>query len=205
MLKIGIAGASGSGKTHLTRALESILTEKIPQSDILVITEDQYYRDQTQVPMPQREVTNYDHPQSLEHELLIEQIQCLCEGNSVELPIYDYNIHTRKSETMAAKPPAVLIVEGILLFSQPALVAHFDASIFLDTPLDICLLRRIRRDVEERGRTVESILTQWEATVRPMYKTFVEPSREKADLIIPFGTDSEVRTRLLSGLVTGLV
>ncbi len=205
MLTLGIAGASGSGKTRLTQSLYQILSEKMRESDILVISEDQYYRDQSHMSLEQRHDTNYDHPKAFEHELLVMQIKALRAGCNVQLPTYDYRAHTRDSKTVEAKPPRVLLIEGILLFNQPDLTDCFNARIFLDTPLDICLARRIRRDTAERGRTLESVLTQWEETVHPMYREFVEPSRMEADLIIPHGTAEEIQHRLLSALISGLL
>ena len=183
LFAVGITGASGSGKSYLAGELEQRLSSRFSTA---VITEDCYYRKQCHLDMEQRALTNYDHPDSLEHDLLVRHLSELRKGRSIELPQYDYTQHTRRSETISIQPPALLLVEGILILSQNELRDQLDFKIFVDVPLGVCLSRRIERDTRERGRTRESIEQQFETTVRPMFKKFTEPTRAVADLVVPF-------------------
>ena len=153
--------------------------------NIGVIPEDCYYKDQSDVPMEERIKVNYDHPGSMDHELLLQHLKTLKSGKSIQLPQYDYAEHTRKPESVLFSPKRVIILEGILLLTDKRLREQMDFSIFVDTPLDICLMRRIRRDVNERGRTLDSVIAQYNKTVRPMYLQFIEPTKQYADIIVP--------------------
>lgn len=180
---IGIAGGSGSGKTTLTKAI----VREIGADKISVLPHDAYYRDQSWRSMEERVKVNYDHPDSLETELLIEHIHTLCTGKEVALPVYDFKMHTRAAETEIIKPKPIVLVEGILIFTEAKLRNLFDMKLFVDTDQDLCFIRRLQRDVSERGRTVESVITQYLTTVRMSFIEFVEPSKRFADVIIPEG------------------
>jgi len=182
-LVIGVAGGSGSGKTTITRAI----ADAIGADQGTVIEQDSYYLDQGEVPLEVRAKTNYDHPDSLETELMVRQVHELLGGATIEVPIYDFTVHTRKAETMTVTPHPVVILEGILILQEPALRDLMDLKIFVDTDDDIRLIRRLDRDINERGRTFESIIGQYLETVRPMHLRFVESSKRHADIIIPEG------------------
>ncbi|GMG87330.1 uridine kinase [Biformimicrobium ophioploci] len=197
MLLVGIAGASASGKSLLAKTL----ARSLPADQVSMISEDSYYRDQSHLTMEERASVNYDHPSSMDHELLTRHLEALKAGQAVDVPVYDYSIHTRSDKAEHVTPTCVVIVEGILLFTDSHLRDWFDVKLFMDTPLDICLIRRLHRDIEERGRTLQSVLQQYVQFVRPMYLQFIEPSRQHADLIIPRGGKNEIaldliRTRL---------
>lgn len=194
-LIIGIAGGSGSGKTTVANKL----ARGLPDHSCLLIEHDAYYRDRGNLPLEQRERLNYDHPDALESELLARHLIALRNGESIEIPIYDYVSHTRCPETRTAPPTSVIIVEGILVFVEPALREQFDIKIFVDTDADIRLIRRIRRDLEKRGRSFQSVREQYYATVRPMHLQFVEPSKRWADLIIPEGGENLVALDVVLG------
>ncbi|GGD48891.1 uridine kinase [Lacimicrobium alkaliphilum] len=165
--------------------------------NILVLCEDHYYRDQSHMTMEERLKTNYDHPNAFEHELLIEHLLDLKAGKSIEYPQYSFNTHTRLAETQTLEPASVIIVEGIMLLASPELLPLFDIKVFIDTPLDICLLRRITRDVQERGRTLQSVTEQYESTVKPMYHQFVAPSRFTADVVVTQGGKNRIALDVL--------
>ena len=181
---IAITGASGSGKTYLAHALRHVLAEQIPSDTIGLISEDSYYRNQDHLPMAERERVNYDHPDAFEHDLLLEHLKQLRSGLTTEIPCYDYGVHTRSPHCQITEPSPVLILEGILLLHDSRLRHHYDLSVFVDTPLDVCLLRRVQRDVQARGRSRESVVRQFKETVKPMYREFIEPTRAYADLIL---------------------
>jgi uridine kinase len=181
-LIVGIAGGTGSGKTTLTRKLRQELGEQLA-----VIEHDHYYKDRSHLSSEEREGINYDEPDALDNDLLISDLLSLRQGRSVRCPRYDFATHTRRAESQLVAPAPVIAVEGILLLAVPELAACFDLSIFVDTSDDIRVLRRIRRDMVERGRSFDSIEEQYEATVRPMHLLHVEPSRRRAHLIIPEG------------------
>ncbi|KAG5497696.1 hypothetical protein JKF63_03962 [Porcisia hertigi] len=162
-----------------------------------LICEDYYYRDQSDISESERVFTNYDHPMSLEHDLLTRHLRELKAGNTVELPQYDYVHHTRSDKTVTMTPKSLLVVEGILLFTNAELRKEMDCLIFVDTPPDICLIRRIRRDMKERGRTFESVIEQYERTVRSMYFAHIEPSKKHADIIVPSWEDNIVAIGVL--------
>lgn len=203
-LVIAIAGASGSGKSLFT---ENLLKEFAQEGkSVQILREDHYYRAQDHLPMEEREKNNYDHPRAFEHELLVEHLQALKAGESIEYPSYCYKTHTRLKETETLSPAPVIIVEGIMLLASPELQPLYDVKIFVDTPLDICLLRRIKRDIAERGRTLESVAKQYETTVKPMYHQFIAPSRFTADVIITQGGENRIALDVLkSHIQTALV
>lgn len=184
-LIIAIAGASGSGKSLFT---VNLLKEFAQEGrSVQVLREDHYYRAQDHLPMEEREKTNYDHPKAFEHELLQQHLEELKAGNAIEYPSYCYKTHTRLKETETLSPAPVIIVEGIMLLAEPDLLPMYNVKIFVDTPLDICLLRRIKRDIKERGRSLDSVAKQYESTVKPMYHQFIAPSRFTADVIVTQG------------------
>jgi uridine kinase len=182
-LVIGIAGGSGSGKTTVAQEI----LQRVGPERIAYIQHDSYYKDLTGLPPAQRVEVNFDHPNSLETELLISHIEQLKRGQMIEVPIYDFSNHSRTDKTFRVNPRGVIIVEGILIFVEPELRSLFDVKLFVDTDADIRLIRRLQRDITERGRTVESVIKQYQSTVRPMHLEFVEPSKRYADVIIPEG------------------
>jgi uridine kinase len=182
-LVIGIAGGSGSGKTTVAQEI----LQRVGPSRIAFLQHDSYYKDLSGLPPRQRAEVNFDHPDSLETDLLIEHIAALRDGKPVEVPIYDFSTHSRTSQTFTVQPRHVILVEGILIFTEPALRKMFDVKIFVDTDSDIRFIRRLERDITERGRTTESVIKQYQTTVRPMHLEFVEPSKRYADVIIPEG------------------
>ena len=180
---IGIAGASGSGKTLVAQTIfDALGSEKV-----VIMQEDSYYKDLSHLPIEERAKINFDHPDAFDHDLLFEHLQRLLAGEVIEHPIYDYTIHSRKKETRRVGPHQIIIAEGILILAVPELRNLMDIKIYIDTPPDICLIRRLQRDIHERGRNVDSVLKQYQETVRPMYMQFVEPSKRYADIIIPHG------------------
>ncbi len=182
-LVIGIAGGSGSGKTTVAQEI----LNRVGPDRIAFIQHDSYYKDLSGLPPVQRAEVNFDHPNSLETELLTKHIKTLRDGKPVEVPIYDFSNHSRTSKTFTVAPHGVIVVEGILIFAEAALRKLFDVKIFVDTDSDIRFIRRLQRDIAERGRTTESVIKQYMATVRPMHLEFVEPSKRYADVIIPEG------------------
>jgi uridine kinase len=180
---VGIAGGTGSGKTTLA----GVLLESVGRDQIAYLPHDAYYRDQKELSLEERAKVNYDHPDSLETELMIEHINQLKEGQAVEMPVYDFTTHSRKKETVHVASKPVILVEGILVFVEEELRQLFDVKIYVDTDADIRFIRRLRRDIEERGRTVNSVIDQYLRTVRPMHLEFVEKSKRYADIIVPEG------------------
>ena len=204
-LVIAIAGASASGKSLIANTIFKELKADFGEAKIAIISEDSYYKDQTDKAMEDRIKTNYDHPSSLDHPLLISHLKALISGKAVDIPQYCYATHNRLPETTHIKPKKVIILEGILLLSSPELRAQLHASIFMDTPLDICLLRRLTRDVAERGRTMESVIEQYQKTVRPMYIQFIEPSKQHADIIVPRGGKNRIAIGMLKAKICQLL
>jgi uridine kinase len=182
-LVIGIAGGSGSGKTTVAQTI----LQRVGPDRISFLQHDAYYKDLSGLPPTQRAEVNFDHPNSLENELLIWHIQQLRKGETVEVPIYDFSTHSRTEKTFQVHPRSVILVEGILIFAEKALRELFDVKIFVDTDSDLRFIRRLQRDITERGRTTESVIKQYLSTVRPMHLDFVEPSKRYADVIIPEG------------------
>lgn len=193
-LVVGIAGGTGSGKTTVAYKLAASMPGRC-----VTIEHDAYYRDQAHLTPEDRATINYDHPASLESTLLAEHLRELRAGRAVNIPIYDFATHTRKKEIKHLEPARVIIVEGILVFTEAALREQMDIKIFVDTDADIRLIRRIRRDLEQRGRTFQSVRDQYYATVRPMHIEHVEPSKRWADLIVPEGGDNRVALDVLLG------
>lgn len=198
---IGIAGGSGSGKTTV---LEQIV-QACGSERIAVLDHDAYYRDLSHLPPEERSSFNFDHPDALETELMREHLDALLQGRSIEKPVYNFTTHTREPETDTVQPRPVVIIEGILVLAEPLLVERMDIKIYVDAAADIRLMRRIRRDMEERGRTIESILQQYERTVRPMHLEFVEPSKRKADVIIPRGGYNQVAVHMVLARIDALL
>jgi uridine kinase len=180
---IGIAGGTGSGKTTVAR----VILERVGAHHIALLPHDAYYKDLSDLPQAQRVLINFDHPNSLDTPLLVYHLQQLKNGQGIELPVYDFKTHTRTSQTLTVNPQPVIIVEGILIFAEPQLRELFDVKIFVDTDADMRFIRRLQRDIAERGRTSESVIKQYFNTVRPMHLEFVEPSKRYADVIIPEG------------------
>ncbi len=180
---IGVAGGTGSGKTTVSQEI----LRRVGAERIVFIQHDSYYRDRSHLSLEERARSNYDHPDSLESEFLVSHLQQLRAGQPVEIPVYDFTTHTRTEETRCVEPKWVILVEGILIFVEPALREIFDVKIWVDTDADVRFIRRLRRDITERGRTVESVIEQYEETVRPMHLEFAEPSKRYADVIIPEG------------------
>jgi uridine kinase len=192
-LVVGIAGATGSGKTTVARRL----TEALPRGSVALLQHDSYYRDRADLTYEQRSELNFDHPESLETTLMVEHLQQLRAGKAARVPIYDFTTHRRRVETQRLEPGAVLVVEGILVLADAALRSMLDIKVFVDTDADIRVFRRIRRDIEQRGRSFESVRKQYYSTVRPMHLQFVEPSKRWADIILPEGGRNQVALDLL--------
>lgn len=182
-LVIGIAGGSGSGKTTVA----NVILNRVGVDRIAFLAHDAYYRELTNLPPNQRAEFNFDHPNSLETEMLIQHLLMLKDGQAINLPVYDFTTHSRTSQTIRVHPKPVIIVEGILIFVEPALRDMLDVKLFVDTDADIRFIRRLQRDITERGRTTETVIRQYITTVRPMHLEFVEPSKRYADVIIPEG------------------
>lgn len=190
---LGIAGGTGSGKTTLTESLR----DHFGADEVSVINHDSYYKRHDDLPFEERCKLNYDHPDSFDTALLVEHLDALRAGHSAEVPVYDYTIHNRSGRTVQVHPAPVIIVEGILIFSCPELCSRMDMKVFVDTDADVRILRRIVRDVKERGRTLDSVVNQYLTTVKPMHEQFVEPSKRKADLIVPEGGQNLVALDML--------
>ena len=198
---IGIAGASGSGKTLVAHTL----CDSLQSQRVAIVEEDAYYRDLSHLPFEQRTKENFDHPDAFDHDLMVDHLKKLLRGKTVEQPRYDYAAHTRTKETRAFGPHDIIILEGILILSIPEVRALMDIKIFIDTAPDICLIRRLQRDIEERGRSVDSVLRQYQDTVRPMYQQFVEPSKRYADIIIPRGGKNVIAIDILNSKLEKLI
>src|SRR5918996_3469530 len=194
---IGICGGTGSGKTTVANRI----LESVSASEVVFIQQDSYYRNLTDLPLDYRGIANFDHPDALDNDLLVNHIRRLRSGEAIELPLYDFRTHTRMNETRSVQPKPIVIVEGILIYADPRLLKQMDIKVFVDTPDDIRFIRRLRRDVAERGRTVDSVIEQYLATVRPMHMQFVEPSKRYADVIIPEGGHNLVSIDLISGKI----
>jgi uridine kinase len=197
---IGVAGGSGSGKTTVVRKI----FDAIDDARVTVIEHDRYYRDRNDLRLEERAALNYDHPDSLETDLLVRHVRELRAGRSVEAPVYDFARHARKDETETISPRQALIVEGILIYTDPALRKLMDVKVYVDTDDDTRFIRRLRRDISERGRTVESVIEQYMSTVKPMHLEFVEPSKRYADIIVPLGGHNLVAIDMLLTLIRGL-
>jgi uridine kinase len=194
-LLIGIAGGTGSGKSTVARKI----AEGLPDDSVSVIDHDSYYRDHSDLDTDAREHLNYDHPDALDNDLLVQHLEELRAGRAVDVPIYDFKSHARQTTRRHVDPTRIVVVEGILVFVEERVRRLLDVKVFVDTDADIRVFRRIRRDIEQRGRSFQSIREQYYSTVRPMHLQFVEPSKRWADLIIPEGGDNHVAVDLILG------
>jgi len=193
-LIVGIAGGSGSGKTTLVREILKLL----PGQSVVVIPQDAYYKDNSQLSLEERRRINYDHPGSIDTDLLVRHLAALKAGRAIERPTYDFTTYTRRSETVHVEPTDVIIVEGILILENRRLRELMDLKLFVDTDADIRFIRRLTRDIQERGRTLDSVIQQYTETVRPMHLEFVEPSKRHADVIIPEGGLNEAAIAMIA-------
>ena len=192
VMVIGIAGGTGSGKTTITRKLVSTFG-----GDVSVIYHDNYYKAHHEMSYEQRCLINYDHPDAFDTDMLIDDLRALKRGEEIVCPVYDFTIHDRSDETITVRPSKVIIVEGILIFQNPTLRDMFDIKIFVETDADVRILRRALRDVEERGRTLQSVVTQYLTTVKPMHEQYVEPSRKYADIVVLEGGHNLVALEMI--------
>jgi uridine kinase len=198
---IGVAGGTGSGKTTVAQEI----LNRAGTEQISLIQHDAYYKDLSVLPLTQRAMMNFDHPDSLDNELLIAHLKALKAGRPVEIPVYDFTTHTRSPETRWVEPHRVILLEGILIFADEALRQQMDVKIYVDTDADIRFIRRLQRDLAERGRTMESVIHQYLATVRPMHEEFVERSKRYADVIIPEGGFNEVAIEMIAARIRALL
>ncbi|MDF2939458.1 MAG: uridine kinase [Gammaproteobacteria bacterium] len=199
---IGIAGASGSGKSLLANTI----VDELGSDRVVVISEDAYYKDLSNLSMEERNKVNFDHPDAFDHKLLVQHLSELKAGDSVNIPVYDYVTHNRTSKTRhISSNNSIVVLEGILLFSEPALRDVMDIRIFVDTALDTSFIRRLRRDVMERGRSMESVIEQYETTVRPMFVQFIEPSKRYADIIVPHGGKNRIAIEVIQAKMKELL
>lgn len=198
---IAVAGGSGSGKTTIANAI----LERVGSHHIAYVAHDAYYRDRRDLTLEERRAINFDHPDSLETSLMAEHIHALQNWQPVEIPIYDFTVHQRTAATVHVEPQPIILVEGILVLAETHLRPLFDVKIFVDTDADIRLIRRMHRDIAERGRTSESVINQYLATVRPMHLEFVEPSKRYADVIIPEGGFNTVAIDMVSDRISSLL
>ena len=198
---IGIAGGSGSGKTLVAQKI----FDELGSAQVVIVKQDFYYKDLSSIPMTEREQRNFDHPDAFDMELLRQHVRELLKGGSVDMPVYDYKSHSRTAETRRLGPHAIVVLEGILILDDPVLRTWMDIRCFIDTDPDVRLVRRMRRDILERGRNVESVLNQYEWTVRPMHLQFIEPSKRYADIIIPEGGFNVVAIDLLKTKIRAIL
>lgn len=201
---VAISGPSGSGKSWLANALRDQLTVEVPQLHVDVVPEDAYYRDQSHLKFSERIHVNYDHPDALEHELMQVQLAQLRAGEPVQMPVYDYVNHTRAQRVRPMKPASILIVEGVLILTNPELRNQFDLTLYMDTPIELCIERRVRRDIRERGRTETSVREQFASTVLPMYERFVAPAKQHADVLVDGEEVSELELQNLTAQILAL-
>lgn len=191
---IGVAGGTGSGKTSVTRSI----AKQFPDKTILVIEQDYYYKNQSHLSFEERLKTNYDHPFAFDNDLLIEHIHLLLQNQSINKPVYDYTRHTRSEQVIPVEPKEVIIIEGILILEDPRLVDLMDIKVFVDTDADVRIIRRLLRDIKERGRTLDSVIDQYINNVRPMHLQFIEPTKRYADIIIPEGGENHVAIDIMA-------
>ena len=194
---IGICGGTGSGKTTIARSI----VDAVGRQNVVLVEQDSYYRNLADMPLDERHQANFDHPDSIDSDMLVNHLTRLRQGLMIEMPLYDFVTHTRSDKIIKIKPRPVVIVEGILIFSEPRVLDLLDMRVFVDTPDDVRLMRRLRRDITERGRTFERTLEQYERTIRPMHFEFVEPSKRHADIIIPEGSNTGVTVEFLCSMV----
>jgi len=198
---IGVSGPSASGKSLLA----TTIYKDLGSNQVVIISEDSYYKDRSNLTFEERTKLNYDHPDAFEHNLLCRHLQALQECQSIEIPIYDFTQHVRSPKTRKIGQHRIIVLEGIMLFVEAALRELLDIRIFMDTPLDICLLRRMKRDVVKRKRSIESVLEQYETTVRPMYLQFIEPSKRYADIIVPRGGENRIAIDMIQAKMRELL
>lgn len=198
---IGISGASASGKSLLANTI----VNELGSDQVVVISEDSYYKDHSNLPFEERTKINYDHPDSIDHELLQKHLLQLQQGKSIDVPIYNHAMHIREKETRPTGQHVIIVLEGILLFVEQSLRELMDIRVFMETALDICLIRRLKRDIKERGRSLDSVLKQYEETVRPMYLQFIEPSKRYADLIVPRGGGNRIAIDMIKAKMRELL
>ena len=194
---IGICGGTGSGKTTIARSI----VEEVGAERVVLVEQDSYYRNLADMPLDERHQANFDHPDSIDSDMLVNHLLRLKQGLTVEMPLYDFKTHTRSNRIAIIEPKQVVIVEGILIFAETRILDLLDVRVYVDTPDDIRFIRRLQRDILERGRTVESVIGQYYRTVRPMHKEFVEPSKRSADIIIPEGGQTGVSVEFLCSMV----
>lgn len=194
---IGICGGTGSGKTTIARAI----VDAVGSENVVLVEQDSYYRNLADMPLDDRHHANFDHPDAIDSDLLVNHVKRLKLGQPIDMPIYDMVTHTRSDRVDVIEPRPVVIVEGILIFAEPRILELLDVRVFVDTPDDVRLIRRLRRDINERGRTFERTLDQYEKTIRPMHFEFVEPSKRFADVIIPEGGQTDTSVSMLCSLV----
>jgi uridine kinase len=198
---IGIAGGSGSGKTLVAQTI----FDELGSDQVVILKQDFYYTDLSEIPMSDRDLRNFDHPDAFDMDLLRSQVKTLLAGGSASVPVYDYKTHMRTSETRRVGPHTIVVLEGILVLLDPELRSWMDIRCFIDTDADVRLLRRLKRDIVERGRSVESVIQQYELTVRPMHLQFIEPSKRYADVIIPEGGFNLVAIDLLKTKIRSIL
>ena len=198
---IGISGASASGKSLLA----STIVNELGSNKVVVISEDAYYKDHSNIPFEERATINYDHPNSIDHELLFQHLKKLQAGETVEVPIYNHALHICEKETRKIGQHSIIVLEGILLFVEQQLRDLMDIRIFMETALDICLIRRMKRDINERSRSLDSVIKQYEETVRPMYLQFIEPSKRYADIIVPRGGGNRIAIDMIKAKMRELL
>ncbi|MEO6335124.1 MAG: uridine kinase [Pyrinomonadaceae bacterium] len=194
---IGICGGTGSGKTTIARSI----VEAVGRDNVVLVEQDSYYRNLADMPLDERHQANFDHPDSIDSDMLVNHLIRLKQGLPIDMPLYDFVTHTRSEAIEVINPKPVVIVEGILIFAEPRVLDLLDVRVFVDTPDDVRLMRRLRRDITERGRTFERTLEQYERTIRPMHFEFVEPSKRHADIIIPEGSNTGVTVEFLCSMV----
>ncbi len=198
---IGVTGGSGSGKTTVAHAI----FDQLHGNSIQIITQDTYYNDQSEMSMAERKAVNYDHPLAFDTALLVKQLDQLRHNHAIEMPVYDYEQYTRSSETVHVEPQDVIILEGILILDDERLRNLMDIKVFVDTDSDLRIIRRIKRDMQERGRSLDSVINQYLATVKPMYHQFIEPTKRYADIIVPEGGQNQVAIDLLATKVRDIL
>lgn len=197
MLIIGIAGGTGCGKTTVVNTL----LNELPNNDVVIITQDSYYKDTTHLTFDQRVAINFDHPESIDFDLLIEHVNLLKAGKTINQPVYSFKEHNRTGQTVNTKPKKVLIIEGILIFTNPIIRNLFDIKIFVHADSDERLIRRIKRDVNERGRDIEEVITRYQSTLKPMHEQFIEPTKAFADIIIPNNNYNTVAVDIVKTII----
>ncbi len=198
---IGVCGGTGSGKSTVAKAI----FKSLPEDNILIIEQDAYYKDQSTLTYEERVKTNYDHPLAFDTELLIEHIKQLCEHKAIDKPIYNFSKHNRETESIHVKPREIIIIEGIMILEDERLRNLMDIKIFVDTDADVRIIRRITRDINERGRTLESVIDQYLTTVKPAHEQFIEPMKKYADIIIPEGGYNKVAIDLMTTKVMSII